>query len=193
DRGMPIILRPLTLQISMEEVSDEEEVTHVKVLLALADDELTVGKSHARNDEWVDITIRKVNTLLSMDEDADWQNYLKILYCMICKRKDHRTSDHEMYITSFKRSESYKAQPYQYESTSKQILKAKAKPFPPCTHYGFNDHRPDDCKNYPKCEICGSYDHSISGHNRVIHIKKGVVAESSQSNESSIESNHVLR
>ncbi|GJR98282.1 retrovirus-related pol polyprotein from transposon TNT 1-94 [Tanacetum coccineum] len=60
-----------------EEVSDEEEVTQVKVLMALADDELTVGKSHARNGEWVDITIRKVNTLLSMDEDADWQNYLK--------------------------------------------------------------------------------------------------------------------
>ncbi|GKG22552.1 hypothetical protein Tco_0387855, partial [Tanacetum coccineum] len=32
-----------------EEVSDEEEVTQVKVLMALADDELTVGKSHARN------------------------------------------------------------------------------------------------------------------------------------------------
>ncbi|GJU92296.1 hypothetical protein Tco_1304719 [Tanacetum coccineum] len=60
-------------------VSDEEEVTHVKVLMALADDELTVGESHARNGEWVDITIRKVNTLLSMDEDADWQNYLKYI------------------------------------------------------------------------------------------------------------------
>ncbi|GKC19851.1 hypothetical protein Tco_1022001, partial [Tanacetum coccineum] len=42
-----------------EEVSDEEEVTQVKVLMALADDELLVGKSHARNGEWVDITIRK--------------------------------------------------------------------------------------------------------------------------------------
>ncbi|GKD07786.1 retrovirus-related pol polyprotein from transposon TNT 1-94 [Tanacetum coccineum] len=49
----------------------------VKVLMALADDELTVGKIHARNSEWVDITMRKVNTLLPMDEDADWQNYLK--------------------------------------------------------------------------------------------------------------------
>ncbi|GJT46457.1 hypothetical protein Tco_0955172 [Tanacetum coccineum] len=62
-----------------EEVSDDEEVTQVKVLMALADDELTVGKSHARNGEWVDITIRKVNTLLSMNEDADWQNYLKYI------------------------------------------------------------------------------------------------------------------
>ncbi|GJS82657.1 retrovirus-related pol polyprotein from transposon TNT 1-94 [Tanacetum coccineum] len=60
-------------------VSDEEEVTQAKVLMALADDELTVGKSHARNGKWVDITIRKVNTLLSMDEDANWQNYLKYI------------------------------------------------------------------------------------------------------------------
>nr|GEV40037.1 retrovirus-related Pol polyprotein from transposon TNT 1-94 [Tanacetum cinerariifolium] len=62
-----------------EEVSDEEEVTHVKVLMALADDELTVGKGRARNGEWVDVTLRKVNTLLSMDEDVDWQNYLNYI------------------------------------------------------------------------------------------------------------------
>ncbi|GJT30548.1 retrovirus-related pol polyprotein from transposon TNT 1-94 [Tanacetum coccineum] len=91
-----------------------------------------------------------------------------------------------MYIASLKRSENYKAQPYQYASSSKQILRAKAKPFPPCTHCGFNDHIPDDCRNYPECEIYGSYDHSTSGHNRVIQIRGGVLAESSQSNESSI-------
>nr|GEX55532.1 hypothetical protein [Tanacetum cinerariifolium] len=62
-----------------EEVSEDEEVTQVKVLMALANDELTVGKSHARNGKWVKITIRKVNTLLSMDEDVDWQNYLKYI------------------------------------------------------------------------------------------------------------------
>ncbi|GKB52023.1 retrovirus-related pol polyprotein from transposon TNT 1-94 [Tanacetum coccineum] len=91
-----------------------------------------------------------------------------------------------MYIASLKRSENYKARPYQYASPSKQILRAKAKPFLPCTHYGFNDRMPDDCKNYPECEICRSYDHSTSGHNRVIQIRGGVLAESSQSNESSI-------
>ncbi|GKE34084.1 hypothetical protein Tco_1453406 [Tanacetum coccineum] len=42
-----------------EEVSDDEAVTQVKVLMALADDELTVGKNHARNGEWIDITMRK--------------------------------------------------------------------------------------------------------------------------------------
>nr|GEW49031.1 alpha/beta hydrolases superfamily protein [Tanacetum cinerariifolium] len=60
-----------------EEVSEDEEVTQVKVLMALANDDLTVGKNHAQNGECVDITMRKVNTLPSMDEDADWQNYLK--------------------------------------------------------------------------------------------------------------------
>nr|GEX56245.1 retrovirus-related Pol polyprotein from transposon TNT 1-94 [Tanacetum cinerariifolium] len=110
----------------------------------------------------------------------------KILYYMICKRKEHMTSSHEMYIASFKKSKSYKAQSYQYASTSKKILKAKAKPFLPCTYYGFNEHRTDDCRNYLECEICGSYDHSTLGHNRVILIRGGVLAESSQSNESSI-------
>ncbi|GJT63688.1 retrovirus-related pol polyprotein from transposon TNT 1-94 [Tanacetum coccineum] len=110
----------------------------------------------------------------------------RILYCVICKREDHRTSDHEMYTASLKRSENYKAQPYQYASSSKQILKVKAKLLLPCTHCGFNDHRPNDCRNYPECEIYRSYDHFTSGHNRVIHIRGGVLAESSQSNESSI-------
>nr|GEX34469.1 putative ribonuclease H-like domain-containing protein [Tanacetum cinerariifolium] len=69
--------KPALFLASPSKVSDDEEVTRVKVLMALVDDELTVGKSYARNGKWVNITIRKVNTLLSMDEDADWQNYLK--------------------------------------------------------------------------------------------------------------------
>ncbi|GJT55994.1 hypothetical protein Tco_0991048 [Tanacetum coccineum] len=67
------------LEANEEEVFYEEEVSQVKVLMALADDELTVGKNHARNGEWVDITIRMVNTLLSVDEDADWQTYLNYI------------------------------------------------------------------------------------------------------------------
>ncbi|GJT81356.1 hypothetical protein Tco_1055698 [Tanacetum coccineum] len=42
-----------------DEVLDDEEMTEVKVLMALADDELTMGKNHARNGEWIDIIIRK--------------------------------------------------------------------------------------------------------------------------------------
>nr|GEW08897.1 putative ribonuclease H-like domain-containing protein [Tanacetum cinerariifolium] len=40
--------------------------------------------------------------------------------------------------------------------------------------------------NYPECELCRSYDHFTSRNNRVIHIKGGVLAKSSQYNESSI-------
>ncbi|GJY13967.1 hypothetical protein Tco_0383276 [Tanacetum coccineum] len=54
-------------------------MTHVKVLMALVDDELFVWKNHARCGEWIDITMRKVNILFSMDEDADWQTYLKYI------------------------------------------------------------------------------------------------------------------
>ncbi|GJV38184.1 hypothetical protein Tco_1410661 [Tanacetum coccineum] len=50
----------------------------IKVLMALADDEeLAVGKNHAKNGKWIDITMRKVNILLSIDKDADWKTYLK--------------------------------------------------------------------------------------------------------------------
>ncbi|GJT69248.1 retrovirus-related pol polyprotein from transposon TNT 1-94 [Tanacetum coccineum] len=101
------------------------------------------------------------------------------------------TSNHDMYVASLRSSQNYKAQPYQYASPSKQILKSKAKPFPPCTHYGFNDHHPDDCRNYPKCKICGSYDHCTLEHNRVFQIRGGVLAESSQYSESSIRQNGV--
>ncbi|GKF30072.1 hypothetical protein Tco_0096414 [Tanacetum coccineum] len=116
-------------------------------------------------------------------ELCHYTNYLtddcyRILYRMICKREDHKTSDHEMYTASLKRSENYKAQPYQYASSSKRILKAKAKPFPPCTHYGFNVYKPGDCRNYPKCGICRSYDHFTSGHNRVFQMIGGMLAES---------------
>ncbi|GJV46005.1 retrovirus-related pol polyprotein from transposon TNT 1-94 [Tanacetum coccineum] len=104
----------------------------------------------------------------------------RILYSMRCK-EDHKTSDHDMYIASLKRSENYKAQTYQYAPPPKHILKAKAKPFPPCTHYGFNDHRHDDYINYPECEICKSCDHFTSGHNRVILVKEGALVESSRS------------
>ncbi|GJR84183.1 retrovirus-related pol polyprotein from transposon TNT 1-94, partial [Tanacetum coccineum] len=55
-----------------------------------------------------------------------------------------------------------------------------------CTHYGFNDHRHHDCRNYSECEICGRYDHFTSKHNRVIQIRGGILAESSQSSKSSI-------
>ncbi|GJR34533.1 hypothetical protein Tco_1210217 [Tanacetum coccineum] len=54
-----------------EDVSSNDAEVQVKVPTALDDDELIVSINHARNGEWFDITMRKVNILLSMDEDAD--------------------------------------------------------------------------------------------------------------------------
>nr|GEU82783.1 hypothetical protein [Tanacetum cinerariifolium] len=53
------------------EVSDDEEMTQVKVMMALTDEELAIGKNHGRNGER--ITMRNVNNLLSIDEDANWK------------------------------------------------------------------------------------------------------------------------
>ncbi|GKD53195.1 retrovirus-related pol polyprotein from transposon TNT 1-94 [Tanacetum coccineum] len=236
-----------------EEVSNDKEVTQVKVQMALADDELTVRKNHARNGELIEITMRKVNILLSMDEDADWQNYLKYINIDLKFVEEQRLNLLSKYnkivfelnkcrdellvlkhakldagaspssevmpltfqphsskersglgtVTVSETEPTTPSVPTEVKDTEQEskineltklvqmlidekILKAKAKPFPPCTHCGFNDHRPDDCRNYPECEIYGSYDHFTSGHNHVIHIKGGVLAESSQSSESSI-------
>ncbi|GJZ30568.1 hypothetical protein Tco_0575615 [Tanacetum coccineum] len=37
--------------------------------------------------------------------------------------------------------------------------KIQGKALPIMQSLCFNNHRPDDCRNYPECEICGSYDH----------------------------------
>nr|GEZ11151.1 retrovirus-related Pol polyprotein from transposon TNT 1-94 [Tanacetum cinerariifolium] len=132
-----------------EKVSDDEEVTQVKVLMALADDEFTIRKNHARNGEWIDIIMRKLNILLSMDEDADW-----ILYYMICKKEDHRTSDHEMYTAFPKRSENYKAQPYQGGALPESSQSSESS-------IGV------------KCNTCESTVYSIANHNEFDHFKRG--------------------
>ncbi|GKG53383.1 hypothetical protein Tco_0552651, partial [Tanacetum coccineum] len=51
-----------------EDVSlDDNELTEVKVLMALADDEnVVVGKETTQNGDWVKITMKKVHTLLNM-------------------------------------------------------------------------------------------------------------------------------
>ncbi|GKA77786.1 hypothetical protein Tco_0784323 [Tanacetum coccineum] len=236
-----------------EIVFDNEDETRVQVLMALADDELSVRKNHTRNGEWIDTTMKKVNILLSMDEDSDWQNYLKFInidlkvssdpesskesgsepqtplpplknlqrafpssevmtltYQDYCPRErsglgtmKHIKPETQEYsnknvsrpvtvpnpkpVTSSVPTEVKKDdQESKINELTKLILKSKAKPYPPWTPYGFNDYHPDDCRNYLECKIYGSYDHFTSEHNRVIQVIGGVLAESSQSSESSI-------
>ncbi|GJT56849.1 retrovirus-related pol polyprotein from transposon TNT 1-94 [Tanacetum coccineum] len=61
-----------------EEVSsDENKMVEVKVLMALAEDNDVVSKEGARNGEWVKISMRKVHTLLEMEDNDDRKNYLE--------------------------------------------------------------------------------------------------------------------
>ncbi|GJQ90668.1 retrovirus-related pol polyprotein from transposon TNT 1-94 [Tanacetum coccineum] len=61
-----------------EEVSsDDNEVTKVKALRALADEEIvSVGKESVRNGEWIMISMKKVHTLLEMEDNDDRKSFL---------------------------------------------------------------------------------------------------------------------
>ncbi|GKA74823.1 hypothetical protein Tco_0781125, partial [Tanacetum coccineum] len=63
-----------------EEVSsDDNEMVEVKVLMALAEENNVVGKESARNGEWVKISMRKVHTLLEMEDNDDRKIFLDYL------------------------------------------------------------------------------------------------------------------
>ncbi|GJT14521.1 hypothetical protein Tco_0861563 [Tanacetum coccineum] len=64
-----------------EEVSsDDNEIVKVKVLMALDDDEnIVFGKKSVRNGEWVKISMRKVHTLLDMEDNDDRKYFLDYL------------------------------------------------------------------------------------------------------------------
>nr|GEX30580.1 hypothetical protein [Tanacetum cinerariifolium] len=59
--------------------SDENEMVEVKVLMELAEDNDAVSKEGAQNSESVKISIRKVHTLLEMEDNDDMKNYLEYL------------------------------------------------------------------------------------------------------------------
>nr|GFB12957.1 hypothetical protein [Tanacetum cinerariifolium]GFB24769.1 hypothetical protein [Tanacetum cinerariifolium] len=64
-----------------EDVSlDDNEMTEVRVLMALADDKnVAVGKESAKNDEWVKISIRKVHPLLDMEDNDERKSFIDYL------------------------------------------------------------------------------------------------------------------
>ncbi|GJY65069.1 retrovirus-related pol polyprotein from transposon TNT 1-94 [Tanacetum coccineum] len=51
--------------------SDDNEMVEVKVLMALAEENDAVSKEGARNGEWVKISMRKVHTILEMEDNDD--------------------------------------------------------------------------------------------------------------------------
>ncbi|GJV75297.1 retrovirus-related pol polyprotein from transposon TNT 1-94 [Tanacetum coccineum] len=59
-------------KLNKEEVSsDDNEMVEVKVLMALAEENNDVSKEGAKNSEWVNISMRKVHTLLEMEDNDD--------------------------------------------------------------------------------------------------------------------------
>ncbi|GJZ80369.1 retrovirus-related pol polyprotein from transposon TNT 1-94 [Tanacetum coccineum] len=96
----------------------------------------------------------------------------------ICERTSHKTYDHAEYMSTMNMSKHLKNQG---RSSSRSRTPRPSKHFfPPCIHYGFNDHLSDDCVNYPICDICGSYDHDIHGHNRIISLRRGIKPKNPQ-------------
>ncbi|GJU34568.1 retrovirus-related pol polyprotein from transposon TNT 1-94 [Tanacetum coccineum] len=60
-----------------EVLFDDNEVTEVKALMALADEEkVSIGKESARNGEWIKISMKKVHTLLEMEDNDDRKSFL---------------------------------------------------------------------------------------------------------------------
>ncbi|GJT07769.1 retrovirus-related pol polyprotein from transposon TNT 1-94 [Tanacetum coccineum] len=58
---------------------DDIEMVEVKVFMALAEENDVVSKESTRNGEWVKISMRKVHTLLEMEDNDDTKTYLDYL------------------------------------------------------------------------------------------------------------------
>ncbi|GKC98454.1 hypothetical protein Tco_1168729, partial [Tanacetum coccineum] len=60
--------------------SDEKEVIEFKALMALTDEErVSVGKESARNGDWTKIFMKRVHTLLEMEDNNDRKSFLDYL------------------------------------------------------------------------------------------------------------------
>ncbi|GKD76344.1 hypothetical protein Tco_1338965, partial [Tanacetum coccineum] len=60
---------------------DDNEVTEVKALMALTDEErVSVGKESAKNGDWSKISMKRVHTLLEMEDNDDRKSFLDYLY-----------------------------------------------------------------------------------------------------------------
>ncbi|GJZ50053.1 hypothetical protein Tco_0604243 [Tanacetum coccineum] len=69
--------------------SNDNEMDEVKVLMALVDDEnVDVGKESATNGEWVKISMRKVHTLLEMEDNDERKTCIVICVLILIMLKN---------------------------------------------------------------------------------------------------------
>ncbi|GJX36574.1 pleiotropic drug resistance protein 1-like protein, partial [Tanacetum coccineum] len=159
---------------------DDNEVTEVKALMALADEErVSVGKESARyNTPCFRILKENQNLRNELKELTSiteaWLNSSnKVNRCIreqipTQKKKilgiDQFTEDTSNSGTKdpvFVKASVDNSKASAGESSSRSRPSRLAIPFPSFIHCGYNDHKSDDCVYYPICEICGSYDHDI--------------------------------
>ncbi|GJU10086.1 hypothetical protein Tco_1132482 [Tanacetum coccineum] len=96
----------------------------------------------------------------------------KVIFCLKCKRTDHRTCDHVEYMSTINMSQHLKS--LRKSTTKLKVPRPSKRFFPPCTHCGHIDHLSYDWLYYSICEICGSYDHDTHSHNRIISLEKEI-------------------
>ncbi|GJT76718.1 hypothetical protein Tco_1043443 [Tanacetum coccineum] len=81
-----------------EEVSsDDNEMVEVKLLMALAEENDAVSKKGGRNGEWLKISMRKVHTLLEIEDNDDRKvcpDYLCIDLNYVEKQRSNLLSKH---------------------------------------------------------------------------------------------------
>ncbi|GKE43796.1 hypothetical protein Tco_1471080, partial [Tanacetum coccineum] len=74
-----------------ESVSSEDEgTTKIKVFMAIAEVDPSVGKADARSGQWVEITMKKVHRLLSMTEGDERKHVLDYTHVVLHYVKDQR-------------------------------------------------------------------------------------------------------
>ncbi|GJY29773.1 hypothetical protein Tco_0405540 [Tanacetum coccineum] len=122
-----------TFDWDKEEVSNDEEMTQVKVLMALADDELTVGKNHARNGKWIDISMRKCRDELLVLKQAKIEavtfqiqntELIKLNHALQEQLKEERNIN-EKWLTSSKKSPLEHLDKKRNLNTSAKLARAK--------------------------------------------------------------------
>ncbi|GJV67556.1 retrovirus-related pol polyprotein from transposon TNT 1-94 [Tanacetum coccineum] len=89
-----------------------------------------------------------------------------------CEKIDQRTCDHTEYISTMNMSQHLKSLGRAFSRS--QIPRPSKRFFPPCTHCGGLDHLSNECLYYPVYRLCGSYDHDINGHNRIISLEREI-------------------
>ncbi|GKB25441.1 retrovirus-related pol polyprotein from transposon TNT 1-94 [Tanacetum coccineum] len=94
--------------------SDDNEMVEVKVLMSLDDENVFVSKESARNGEWVKILMKKVHTLLTMEDNDDRKTFLDYL-CIdlnyVEEQRNNLLSKHRDLIQELNKCKEYRILP----------------------------------------------------------------------------------